>query len=618
MRLSFYVFIIWVYSVSYAFAASPEHVGLKIKNTGFLKLLNSALDNYTHGDSISDRETEVQIPNGTLEQVIEKEFFQQNPVIQKMQQFIFMNLDKDLKYNVKWSPVNIRSNISNKKVSIEGEDDKNIDIAIRFDIDNFSLWGNSIEVIEKGIRYQNGRPEGGLYGKFENFEVSLRSDSKIHAVAILKVNLKDSNASIQFAKMYSNLRKPQRQLDKDIYSKYNIPVNPPRFFVNFQNFFMPPPVLVIDGESFEIDIQKIEDVILEEKTFIAKKLVAMAGDFLANDLQKFLNESFFTKLNNVSASIKLIDFYEPYPTCEEVESSDLMNELQDLMKSMVYETKVQLDIDKLKAPLKEDLEVSFKTDLSLNEKGLKVFPYIHNNKAILGELEYSSPSNALNADYDIAFAISEPLMNTFLKAAKDNNIYQDIIDKFMPLPGVKIQGVNMHFVSVTDASNADSAIDVVLQVEVNFDKLDYKSETSSWTSWFTDTMAWSKNQIAAVLENGKVYFPLQIRIYPKLVFKNNRYVIQLNATSPLNYKGIKNHYDYPYKKMYSIVEDGIIERIKSDLVPQLKSIPEIDITPYLDMAGMQLKPIDVFVKNSGHLILRLKVKEMDLSSLIGK
>ena len=610
MRLLF----LFILSINFVFASPNDNVGLELKNTALVKILNGALENYLDTSS-----SKLEVAAGSFEQVIQKELFQHNPVIEKLQQFLIIDLSKDLEYTVKWSPLNIETNISDKKIFVTSIDSKSLKVAIRIELDEFSLWGRSIEIIEKSVRFKNRKAYGGLYARFDNFNVSLNKDNKVQAVAIFNIDFKSSKAKVNLDKVYSNLSRPQDQSEELIYEKYNLLTSTPRFWVNFKNFYMPPPVLSINGETFEIDPQKIEDVILEEKKFLAKKLVAMAADFFANDLAEILNTSFLNKFNTIASSFKLVDYYDPYATCEEIAKSDLMNELQVLMKSMIYETHFELHLDRVETPKNEDLQLGFEIQLSLNEKSLGISPYIHNRKIPLGKLDYSQPRKSLHKheDYDFALAISEPLMNSILNAGSDHQVYQNVIDQFMPMPGVKINAINLHFVNIDDGRISNSAIDVVAQIEVHFDELEYKSKTPTWGSWFYDSMAWSKNQIASLLESGKVYFPLQMRFYPKLINKGSRYLIQLNAIGPLNYRGIKNHYGYPYKKMYSVVENGIIERIKSDLAPQLKHIPEIDITSYLNLSGVQLKPVDVFTKNTGHLIIRSKIEHIDFQSISG-
>lgn len=602
-----------------------DNVGLEIKNSALVKLLDSTIDSYfTKNDTAT---APLQIPDGAIEQVIKKDFLLQNAVIKRLQQFLIIDLSKDLEYTVKWSPISIEANIANKEIFVVGHDNSNLQVAIKVELDRFSMWGRSLEIIEKSVRFKNREAYGGLYGKFENFEVSLNNNNKVQAVAIFNINIGSNKTQVKLENVYSNLVKPGSEKERIFFERYNFK-SPPRFWVNFQNFYMPPPVLRINGETFEIDPQKIEDVILEEKSFLAQKLIAMTGDFFANDLASVLNTNVLSKLSDIPSSLKLIDYYNPYATCEETEKSDLMNELQELMRSMIYETRFQLDIDRIQTSKNEDIQLSLDTQISLNEKVVNISPYIHNRKVVLGQLDFSRALHTFSKheDYDLAVGISEPMINALLNAGSGHNIYQSIIDQFMPMPGVKVTGINMHFVNLKHGSSSQAAIDVVAQVEVHFKELDYKAKTQYSKNWFyntylwsenqiKDTVSWSQNQIASLLESGKVYFPLQMRFYPELITKNSHYLVQLKAISPLNYTGIKNHYGYPYKEMYSVVESAIIERIKSELVPQLNNIPEIDITQYLSLAGINLKPVDLSIKDSGHIILRAKIDEIDLKNL---
>lgn len=590
--------------------ASANNIGIEFKNSALTKIFESALDHY-----VTDKEqAKLQIDAGKIDQVIKKEFFTTNPVIQKIQQYVLMDLNKDIHYTVKWSPLTIHGNISNKKISVNAVDKNHIKLAIMLEFDQFDLRGNSIEVFEKGVNYKSKRMEG-LYGKFEKFKIHLHEGKKLKVVAFLNIVIENGITSVVFDSLHTNMKKAISVSEREIYDQYDLNERT-QFSSNFKNFIMPPPVLAINGEEFEIDVSRIKKVILEEKRFLTEKLIATAGDFLAKDIAGLVNSKILGNISKLSSSFKLIDFYDEYAVCLEPESTNMMDEMLALMKSWIYQTSFTLDYYMAKTPGEKDLELSFDSEMHLNEKLWGVGPYIHNSTIPLGDLEFSSPNALdLSPDYDIAIGISEPQFNAALNIIQQQGVFQAVFDQFVSVPGVRFNGLNLHFVNLKNGYSSDSAIDVVVQLEVNFSQLDTSSKRTGWRKWYEETMSWTKNQFASILESGKVYFPLQMRFYPKIVERDNGVFIQLNAIGPLNFNGIKNHYNYPYKDMYSIVEEGIIEQIKNEINPHLSSLPEIDITSYLNLSGIQVTPVEVFTKNSGHLVLRVKIDDIDLNSI---
>src|SRR5690606_24960904 len=130
---------------------------------------------------------------------------------------------------------------SSVKAKFIGNNPYNTELAIRFKVDRLSLSGKSIELCEirKGVRKCDS--ENSLYGKFENYNVSLRSGQKIEAVALFKIEIKKGKASLKLKNIHSNLFSPRTSSQRQVYQAYNLGSAQPAFNVTFKNFIMPPP-----------------------------------------------------------------------------------------------------------------------------------------------------------------------------------------------------------------------------------------------------------------------------------------------------------------------------------------------------------------------------------------
>jgi hypothetical protein len=635
-----------------AFSAG-EDFAVKMQNSGFVSLLESALDSYANEKDA----TEIVLPYGRVNERVEKEFFDTNPIIQKIKEYVILDLSQDLRFYVKWSPIKVRANVMRDriKVMVEGENKRDLTLAIKFSIDRLSVFGRYIELCEirKGVKKCDSK--NSLYGKFEGYHVSLNRGERIDAVALFKLKVNNDKASIKFHKAYTNLIRPRTRTERAMYEKYGITTNRPGVYITFKNFIMPPPVLTINGESFEIDVERIKAAILEEKVFLGRQMVKFAGEFFTGGFADTINKSVFDKIKEFRTSINVIDYTDPsrvnnirdidyslfqprYETAvadntrvavnprveylqdfySNAEEPELMEQLMSMMKSLIYQARFNLEYLAIRTPESQDVEVGFDSTLTLNNREWSVGTKIHNGKKSLGKVSFDLVETGYFnkpelKDYDIAVAISEPVVNAGLKMGRDHDIFQNLIDRFAPMPGVYIEGLNIHFVEKESTwAQAHHYVDVVANVRVKFSELAYEDGANWWQRRMQDI----ENGIASALEGGSAYFPLEIRFSPVIKEKDGKQLIILEAQSPLNkFSGFKNTYGYPYKDMKGIVEKGIRSAVADELLPHLDKLPEIDITPYLQFPGVRLTPVGIYVKKSGYLVITTKIDELDLQQL---
>jgi hypothetical protein len=131
-----------------------------------------------------------------------------------------------------------------------------------------------------------------------------------------------------------------------------------------------------------------------------------------------------------------------------------------------------------------------------------------------------------------------------------------------------------------------------------------------------------ENRIGSLVEGGKIWFPLEISFTAKLEKRDYKTVIKLRANSPVVGNHLVNTYNYPYKEMWGKVEAGIISSLVGEdgegLLPLLNNLPEIDISPYLEVDGLTLNPKNIYVHKTGHLIITTDIETLDIRTLGGK
>src|SRR5690606_16141375 len=163
--------------------------------------------------------------------------------------------------------------------------------------------------------------------------------------------------------------------------------------------------------------------------------------------------------------------------------------------------------------------------------------------------------------------------------------------------GVTLKKISMYF-------EAPSSIIAVADVSIKMTELE------------TDGIGgWIENRIGALMEKNYIYFPLELKMTPKLVEDRDGYKLTFDIEGPLAYKGLKNTYNHPYKSMHSSVENGVIDAIKEDLIPVLSDVPEINLTPLLSHKGVELSPVGISVRNTGHIVIKGNIERIDLDQM---
>lgn len=323
-----------------------------------------------------------------------------------------------------------------------------------------------------------------------------------------------------------------------------------------------------------------------------------------------------------------------------------MEQFLGVIRRFIYKAKFDLTYLKTKSESDKNLVIDFTSTLKVNDKTWKLSDKIKNGKAYL-----KNPSfKAMDSNkYDVAVALSESMINGALKLAVKDGLVQGLFDTFLASPGVKISQLALHFEEGSDQTyrvydpkikQYKVAVDntrvatgrdftpTTYYDEKNktFKTVTYRSRDAivavavltvdMWAQQSDGFLSWIENTIGAVLEKGMIWFPVEIKFYPQIVRDSEgNTTLELYAVDPFNYKGLRNTYGYPYKDMKGIVHKGLLEKLKEMLKPATQELPSLDLSNYLSFPGLELQPVKVYVKSTGHLVITTNITKLDLKEL---
>lgn len=660
--------------------AMAQHIGASITNKGIQTILTSAINSYSNGNKSMKK---MIVPKGTIYDRINKQFFDTNPIVSKIRQFINFEQNEDLVFYFSWSPITIDTNLVPKslKVNVSGEQ-RHFSAAIKFSLNKLNISGRYLEICE--LKKWKCDKNNALYGRFNGYSLRLNRGSQIDIAAVIDVKVTNGHVEIKMKHFFTNLKKPTTNTERSLYAKYGISTsNMAKFDITFDDFVIPPPTMTINGNSFDLDVSKLKDAILSEKQYLSSQLATFAGRFVTKDLTNILNKDFFKKLKDLKTTINLLDYDETQaynlsfadyrqpirnsnytaaaidntyvaPTLDYrlinqrlEKSPTFMEQLQGALKMLIHQASFDLTYTRTKTKDDKDLLVDFSSAVELNHYKRKLTTSLRNGK---GKLKYPSFNGVDTKKYDIGIAISEPLVNGVLALADKENLIQNIIDEVAPMPGVYINNVRMHFeegknITYKIQNNDSKRIDIPSMAVDNtyvapsdkeprevynpktkkYKTIQYRSndaivavvnmKVNLYEQASDGVGEWIENQLGGLLEGGWVWFPIEVKFYPQIVKEEGKIYIELHASDPFTYNGLRNTYGYPYKDMKNIVHKGLLKKLKNMLKPTLLYLPRVDISSYLSFPGIEIQPVSVYVKKTGHLLITANITKLNLKEL---
>jgi hypothetical protein len=638
-----------------SFSGFAQHIGVNLTNDGIQNLLTSAIESYSKGQG---KNAALAIPEGVIYERIKKEVFGSNPLINNMREYVNFEQNEDLIFYFKWSPINVATKIvpNSLKINVTG-DQRFFQASIRFSLNQLSISGRSLELCE--LKKWKCDRNNALFGRFNNYSLKLKRNNKIDIAITADVKVQNGKVDLKLKNFISNLIPPSKASERSLYQQHGIATTKqPEFDITFGELIIPAPRLTINGQTVTLDVSGLRNVVLAHKEYLSTQLAQFAGAFLSDDLSKILNKEFFGKLNDLKTMISVLSYNNKptrtttnhrilipqntvaidntrvvMPRFQHLERVNLnnfnrvevsfMDQLMGVIKEVVHQAQFDLEYKRTKTIKDSDLVVDFNTHLTLNQRKWPVGNKLGNGKTTMTYPQFE----LLNAkSYDVAVALSEPLINTTFKMATDTGLVHAVVDKFLSMPGTYITGLHMHIEEgAVKESTVFKPFDIYDEKTRRYKTITYKTKDAivavveikvNLLEQPTDGIwDWISNRIGAVLEKGVIWFPLEIKFYPQITKVGNKFFLELEAVSPFLYKGLRNSYNYPYKDMKGVVHNALLEKLKTDLKPLLEDLPKVDLTPYVNLPGVELEPVQIYAKKSGHLIIATKVKKLDLKEL---
>jgi hypothetical protein len=580
------------------FLFAQEQMALRLNEKGIMKILQLGLQ---YNTATKESRTVI-IPANTYKFTLPKEKLLSNPIVPIVNEVSDLNLNRDLDFFLNTSDISINGDVDVKslKAEIFNSNENGFDVRLSLNLPEIIVNGERLSLCEDKDKYSNNCGHG-LKASLGNLRIAtvsrpvalsmvlrLRTDGKVARVIVRSVN--------------SNLEgKASPELD-----------------INFSSLQVPRIAIVINGQESELDTSRLREKILNYKTFLGKKLIAFAADFIANDVAEMLNVYLINK--EIATSYQLYSKDRPLPTFNEFlteqqdmqlynshrdntyvyqkPQQDIKTSLMAKVAELVRSAQLDLSLKKISTPGNKDIELSGLLNFVLNGRQIRVQNRLGNSNRVLPELNLDSHRN-----YDINLAISEPVINGALDLANANQLFQKLFKSMSPVKGVGIRSVKMHFAK-------NSSLIAVVNAQVDLKQL----ESTGVGSWF-------KNKIAVWLERNNndsvIYFPIEVAVVP--VFKKlpgGGIGLDLKVLSPFNYTSLPNRFNYPSNvpKMSETVKDGVMEELKTSIGPFTNKTYSVDLSNFLNKSGVVFLPRNISIDQGAYLLMDLDIVDIKFNA----
>lgn len=577
---------------------AQEQMAVRLNEKGMMKILQMAVQ-YNTGERAS---SSIVIPQNIYKFTIPQKALKSNPIIPVVNEISDLNLNRDLDFYLNTSDIRVNGNIDAKslKTTISNSNDRGFDLTVSLSLPKITVTGPRLSLCED--KQRNSKNCGsGLKATLNNLSISTLG-RPVSLVAKLRLRTDGNVARVSVVSVDSNLEgKGSPSLD-----------------INFRSIDIPKISIVIDGQETELDTSRLRGEILKRKAFLASKLIAFAGDFIANDVAEMVNVYLVNKEVATSYQIYRRDnsgsFNEflktdipgrngtfvraPVIANARDQKKDPMTVMMGQISDVIRNAQVGIALKKIATPSNKDIELSGVLNLMLNNRNMNVRNTLGNSNKPLPALDLSAHRN-----HDLNLAISEPLINGALDVVNSTGLFNEMMASVSDVKGFSIKSIKLHFYH-------DRAIIGVVNAQVDLKKLQASGPTS-----------WVKNKIAAHLErnnnNAVIYFPIEVMMVP--VFKtlpNGGAGLDLRVLSPFNYVNLPNRYNYPTNvpEMTDTVKDGVMEQLKEALGQYMNQTYSVDLTKFLNQAGVEFKPKSISINQASYLLLNLDIADIKFNS----
>lgn len=619
------------------------HLNIKVTRDGVMQILNAALK-FNNMGVVED--PSAIIGAMAFKQSIPADKLSENKIVQIIDEVSSIDFKKQYDFFVINDEIKVKGKVNKSDLTfkITNFSKKGFLVDLAVAVDNLQISTNSIQICERA-NLKTKRCDGKLLqGKFRNIRVEENSNKKIEFKASLKASIIKDEVTFKIVKTSNNIN--------DDFAK--------SLFVDF-DLVIPDLKVKINGVEAIMSTAHIKDQILEQKNFLAEKLLNFAGEYLTKDLIEMLNQYFkkvklptgysdelyststfnFNNSSNnnvddnrfythpadatyVAPVVRYEDFRITTPNTELLGEDEIVKKLGQLIKSASFEVSLS---SLYTATFDKSINAALTGNLIINGTSLSLPTYIKQRKYSVNngygkyyiynkQIQDIKFENLLNKKYGIGLAISDPVFNGLLKTAEKQNLFTKVFrqEAGEMASGIYVTNVHLHTQprrkDATSNSYYKPKIYVVAEIKVDVANV----HTEKWYEWLG-------KKVGGLLE-GNVYFPLQFAITPYIVKKDGKTQLKLTIDDPLDSNNDPKNYfgyysDFDEDNIYGVVRDQFRTQLNSALKKTTDPI-YVDLSDLARDKGVSFVPVDVDIEQTGHFVLYLNIDDINTATLKGK
>lgn len=621
-------------SVSYA----QEQMAVRLNENGLMKIMQMALK-YNTGTAGSRT---VVIPQSIYKFTVKQQDLAANPVVQVVNEISNLDLNRNLDFYLHTSDIKVTGVVDQKSLvtTITNSKPDGFDLKLSINLSKITLNGASMSLCEDRLK-KSVKCGPGLKTTIGGLKITTLNRPVI-LTSTMRVSVKKGMASVKVLSVNSNLE-----------SK-----SPPTLDINFASMEIPKISIVINDQETELDTSRLHGQILERKAFLGKKLLAFAGEFIANDLAEMINV--YLSNTQIATSIQVyhrdeptvyrdIDYKQDYPTMAvdntyvrppimispiktpaytkptydyndrykvAVDNTyvkppimpfypvkpavDVMKVLMDQFTQIVRHAQIDLSLKSLTTPSNKGIQLAGLMNFVLNHTVFTVKNTLGNSSRKLPVLDLSA-----HRVHDINLAISEPVINGALDLVNSTGLFNELLGEVSDVDALSISSLKLHFTYT-------NSIKAIANVAVDLKKIR--------TSFWKDPQGWAETGIGTWLErnnnNSVIYFPLEIEIVPVVTTTALGASLSIKIKSAFNGDTLLNTYKYPSNvgDMFNIVRKGVLKKLHTQLDQYADKSFEIDLKKFLNQSGVEFTPKSISFNQAAYMLINLDIKDIKFNS----
>ena len=638
---SFVLFIFMFVSLAHG----QEQLAVRLNENGLMKIMQMALK---YNTGAAGNRTVV-IPQNIYKFTVKQQDLAANPIVKIVSEISDLDLNKNLDFYFHTSDVKVTGVVDPKSLvtTITNSRPDGFDLKLSINLSKISLSGTSMSLCEDRLK-KTANCGIGLKATVGSLKITTLNRPVILTSA-MRVSVKKGLASIKVLSVNSNLE-----------SK-----TPPTLDINFASLVIPKISIVINDQETELDTSRLRGQILERKSFLGKKLLSFAGEFIANDLAEMINV--YLKNTQIATSIQV--YHRDAPT-----TYNDFDYTQDLPQNAIDNTyvrppilinpikltsyvkpaspavkqpfeynsgyKIAIDntyvkpsilpkyqmkpaVDAMKVLLDQFTQIVRHAQVDLSLKSIStplnkdvqlagVLNFVLNHTVFkvnntLGNSTRKIPVLDLSAHrgHDINLAISEPVINGALDLVSSTGLFNELLDEVSDVGGLSVRSLKLHFTH-------SNSIKAIANVAVDLKQIR--------TSFWKDPQGWVETGLGTWLErnnnNSVIYFPLEFEIIPVITSDVLGAQLSIKIKSAFNGDALLNTYGYPSNvgDMFKIVRKGVLKKLHDQLDRYSDKTFAVDLKKFLNQSGVEFTPKSISFNQAAYILINLDIKDIKFDS----